>query len=121
MKSIDWSTIDTYPSFAICDTINDVEKEKKCFEETLLRHLQHSINKYDIKPEGNDEDTLFLFIEVTKQGEFLLKNSDDLKEYKNLKNWWKEVQDSLPKAYAGQKRGVPVKVNFKIPIVLSQQ
>ncbi len=122
VKLVDWSDVDTYPSFKTCDSETEKLAQQACFQQSIFAAIQQELYQEGIDTYHQVQDTLKLFIEVNHQGTLtvsdILVDSLTLKKIPALKsvilNGIQQMQPPAP-AY---KRGVPVTVKCILPFVI---
>jgi hypothetical protein len=122
LSKINWKTIDKYPYSPICDSVLDNE-QKVCFENYLSQEIQ---NKLDTITSSTRHlipvDTVEIVVTI---------NRDDTVEFNpNYKNITSKLDtlklDSIisrklinfPTIKAATKKGIKVKTQFKIPLII---
>ncbi len=125
LKTIDWKDVDQYPSFSDCSSITDKKLQKNCFETTLSNHLYQSISRRKIIASHTINDTVFLGFSISNKGELSVNNikMDSLvrNEIPLLETWIFQSIDSLSPIAPAHKRGIPVKTEFTLPIIIKTQ
>ncbi|SHJ88784.1 hypothetical protein [Pseudozobellia thermophila] len=122
---IDWDDVDKYPLFEVCDETVDKDEQKACFTKTLLDYLSHSLQRSELVLEEEVADTLYVDFLMDDLGAITLTEIHGAEGTRNFeavfKNHIQSGLDSLPTIKPALKRGIPVKVKFRVPIVLSPQ
>lgn len=125
LEKIDWSKVDTYPSVESCDSLTDNQAKKDCFFSYVTQNLQLRLNADTIQGNFDQLDTLKILVTVQANStiDFQLYEIPD-----SLKGLTKTIDDILHKqsqdfstVHPALKRGVPVKSQFVVPVVLSKQ
>ncbi len=119
---IDFNSIDSFPLFPACDSIPSEEKQKICSQIKLSEHIYASLKAHQFITENNVNDTIFIKLEVSKNGEVSLvhiKSSTLIQqEIPELDSLIMDGIKTLPILKPGIKRGMPVKTAFSLPIIL---
>lgn len=123
LKSIDWNKVDTYPSIAECDSLTDPELRKQCFFEYLSSAIQQKLNVdtpfNKLYPEI---DTIQVKVTVSPDAtiEFEPQFPQDSVAYDKIKidSILHARLTDLPKINPASKRGIPVKTQFILPVIL---
>ena len=122
----EWSKIDTTmveepPLFKSCETASE-EDQDICFAKTLHRHLSSVFEDQTIATKENLNDTIWLSILIDKNDQILLEDFEippylttQIPDFKELIN---ERVESLPYLKSATKRGKPVNVRYRLPIVV---
>lgn len=121
LKAINWKEVDEFPSFTKCDSVkNKVEKEN-CFFEYLTQLIQARLS-YDTLPVLYPQlDTIDVKVTVlpnaTMQFEPQLNDSISYDKPK-IDSILRARLVGFPKVIPAIKRGVPVKTQFILPVIL---
>ncbi len=123
LQSIDWNKVDTYPSIAECDSLTNVELRKQCFFEYLSSTIQQKLNVdtpfNKLYPEI---DTIQVKVTVLPDAtiEFEPQFPQDTVTYDKIKidSILRVRLVDLPKINPAIKRGIPVKTQFILPVIL---
>ncbi len=122
LKSIDWKDVDQYPAFAQCEAYSEKLAQKSCFENTLSSRIHEFINTKKVSAARPLNDTVKLKFSVTKEADLsVLKiQMDSLlrTEFPLLEEWISESIDSIEVVAPAYKRGIPIKTQFTLPIVI---
>ncbi len=125
LKTIDWKDVDQYPAFSACTSYTEKEAQKNCFTNTLTSHLYQSINQRNIVVHHDVKDTIKLSLEVDTTGRLQLTtvamDSIMSADFPQLKQWLLESIDSLQPVAPAYKRGIPVKTQFTLPVIIQTQ
>jgi hypothetical protein len=122
MEAIDWKDVDRYPSFSNCDNILEKPEQKDCFINTVSSQLYRSINHEGMVATREVYDTVKVNFEVSSSGQLsILEIKMDTvlqKEFPDLEIWLLQSIDSLQPVAPAYKRGIPVKTQFTLPVVI---
>ncbi len=122
MEAIDWKDVDRYPSFSNCDNILEKPEQKDCFINTISSQLYKSISHEGMIAKREVYDTVKVNFEVSSSGQIsILEIKMDTvlqKEFPNLENWLLQSIDSLQPVAPAYKRGIPVKTQFTLPVII---
>lgn len=117
---VDKSTVDVFPSFAICDSIIDKEKKTNCFRETIHKEITLSLGEEEIKVKKPVDEIVEVVITVHSDHQLSLKS---LKASEELISMIPDIEErikrsvqKLPKVHAAIKRGIPVTSEYTLPI-----
>lgn len=117
---VDFTSVDTYPSFKACDSLIDKTKKANCFRNTIHQRIGEELQKHKLTIKDSINETVFVDLIINAKGEIIfkeLKSSEKIK--KELPELEKLVQvsiENLPKTYAAIKRGIPVTTAYQLPI-----
>ncbi|AUC74377.1 hypothetical protein [Olleya sp. Bg11-27] len=122
LKTFNWSEIDNYPSFSVCESLQFKHDIKDCFETTLANHISERLQSQAIIVSQDVNDTIMLSFLISETGELEINaieiDSITTHEIPNLKASIVESLNTLPKILPAVKRGQHVKTQFKLPIIL---
>lgn len=122
MEAIDWKDVDRYPSFSNCDNILEKPEQKDCFINTISSQLYRSVNHEGMVATREVYDTVKVNFEVSSSGQLsILEIKIDTllkKEFPNLEMWLLQSIDSLQPVAPAYKRGIPVKTQFTLPVII---
>lgn len=120
---VDFSSVDTFPSFPVCDSIIDKQKKADCFRETIHRKIGEELKKHQFTIENAIEEVVFVDLVINAKGEFIL---DSIKSSSNIKKQLPTLDSvlkvsvlNLPKIFPANKRGIPVTTKYRLPIEIS--
>lgn len=124
-KTIDLKNVDRYPAFASCDTLSEKQKQKDCFEGELAFQLQQSMAAQGVRAVRDINDTIVLSFSISEKATItiLTMQMDSLlqQEFPHLKDSLKYSMDALQLVAPAYKRGIPVKTQFTVPIVVTTE
>lgn len=123
LKAMDWSDIDTYPSFPSCDGIMEKQEQRNCFESVILTSIRDkwALGNWVVSHAFND--TLILHLEVDTTGRIiaapivldsLLKST-----LPKMDSLLLEAINTLQRPAPAYKRGIPVRSKFTLPVVIN--
>lgn len=122
MQAIDWKEVDQYPVFENCKTSFEKTDQKECFVSTISYQLYQSISDKNLVAVRKVYDTILVDFEVSKKGDLTIMqielDSVLQKEYPSLKQWILNSIDSLELIAPAYKRGIPVNMQFSLPVVI---
>lgn len=119
---IDYSSVDVYPLFSECQEIDNKQAQKSCFESALTELLAeklHSID-YQVKETVNDSSYVDLLINSNGKARVSAINSPTIikDNLPQLDSIIKQSVDELPIVKPALKRGIPVKSQYKLAVVV---
>lgn len=122
IETINWKDIDQYPSFSSCENLMDKPAQKECFISTISSHLYQDISTKDMIAVREVYDTIKVKFEVGVSGRLSILEIkiDSLldKEFPTLENVILQSIDSLQPIAPAYKRGIPVKTQFILPVIV---
>lgn len=123
LQSIDWKKVDELPSIATCDSITDKQARQQCFFDVLSATIQEKLNSDTLKTAHQPTDTLMVLVTINPDAtvEFEPQSSPDSTAYPiNLDSILHARLDDFPKVKPAIKRGIPVKTQFVLPVVIQK-
>lgn len=121
METINWDTVDQYPSFSVCDTVAETEM-KRCFQQTLTNHIYESLSKHEFTVTEAIDDTIQVTLLIKNDGKIQIENIAAAEvihvKLPKLEHLLRESITTLPLAAPAHKRGIPVTTKFKLPIII---
>jgi hypothetical protein len=122
IKTIDWKEVDRYPSFSNCENTLEKPAQQDCFINTISSQVYKSLNHEGIVATREIYDTIKVNFEVSSTGvlSIIEIKIDTLlqKEFPNLDAWLLQSIDSLNPVAPAYKRGIPVKTQFTLPVII---
>lgn len=121
LKAINWNQVDEYPSFAQCDSLADPKANQACFFDYLTQLIQARLGADTLSMIYPDLDTIPLKVTVMPNATFTFEPqiSDTVVYNKVLiDSVFKARLVGFPKVNPAIKRGLPVKTQFVLPVVL---
>jgi hypothetical protein len=125
LKTIDWNDVDQYPAFPNCTDLIDKEEQKRCFSDEIRNALSGIKSETTIGLDDSFIDTIWVRLHVSETSELSVTEieMDSLLTtyFPNFKSEVKRRIDSLHLVEPANKKGVPVKTEFSLPIVIQAQ
>lgn len=125
MKEINWDEVDEYPSVADCEQLTDEQQRKQCFFDFLTATIQQKLAIDTLSTLFPQLDTIEVKVTVLPNAmlEFEPQFPKDSVAYDTIKI------DSIlharlidfPKVNPAIKRGIPVKTQFVLPVIIKQE
>lgn len=125
MKEINWNEVDEYPSVADCEKLKDVAQRKKCFFEFLTAAIQQKLAVDTLSSMFPQLDTIEVKVTVFPNStmQFEPQFPKDSVAYDTIKI------DSIlharlvdfPKVNPAIKRGIPVRTQFVLPVIIKTE
>jgi hypothetical protein len=125
MREINWSEVDEYPSVSDCEKLKDEAQRKQCFFEFLTSTIQQKLSVDTLSSMFPQLDTIEVKVTVNPNAsmEFEPQFPKDSVAYDTIKI------DSIlhvrlvdfPKINPAIKRGIPVKTQFILPVIIKQE
>lgn len=119
LKTIDFSEVTTYPSTQLCDSISDKTLKKDCFFEYISQVIQAKFDEQESTVYTRDKDTLNVLVTVNYHGEINIQAPTTALDKTMFDSLFAIQSAEFPKIYPATKEGVPVSVQFELPVVLT--
>lgn len=121
LKAINWKQVDEFPSFTNCDSVQDKAQKKQCFFDYLTQLIQEKLSVDTLSVLYPQLDTInvkvTVFANSTMQFEPQLNDSLSYNAPKIDSILHARLVD-FPKVNPAIKRGIPVKTQFVLPVIL---
>jgi hypothetical protein len=125
LKTINWNEVDQYPVFASCEQITEKNEQKDCFSDVLIGSLSQAAWNSAIGINQDIHDTIWLRIDVSETAEMKVReiqiDSTLLRAYPLMKQALLDRIDSVKLIAPAYKRGIPVRTEFSLPIVVETE
>lgn len=122
LKKINWSEVDQYPSIFQCDTIQDNEVQKQCFFDNLIQIIQERIGIDTIQMMYPKADTIDVKVTInadsTLQFEAQQPKDSITYDFVKIDSILKNRLSDFPKVEPAIKRGIKVKTQFIVPVII---
>lgn len=122
LKSINWKEVDEYPSVVDCDKIDDKKQRQQCFFEVLTQLIQEKLCNDTLAMLYPELDTIEVKVTVFPNAtmKFEPQFPKDSVAYDKIKidSILKARLVDFPKINPAIKRGLPVKTQFILPVIL---
>jgi hypothetical protein len=125
LKSINWKEVDEYPSVVDCEKISEKKQRQQCFFETMSQLIQQKLDIDTLSILYPQLDTIAVKVTVFPNAtmKFEPQFPKDSVAYDTIKI------DSIlharlvdfPKINPALKRGLPVKTQFILPVILKEK
>lgn len=122
LKEINWEEVDEYPSVLECEKLSDEKQRKQCFFEFLTSTIQQKLNTDTLSILYPELDTIEVKITVNSDATMLFEPlfPKDSVTYDKIKidSIIRARLIDLPKINPALKRGIPVRTQFILPVIL---
>ncbi len=123
LKKINFSQVDEFPSVAACDTLKDAQTRKLCFFDYLTVAIQEKLSIDTLAILYPEIDTIQVKVTVYPDSrlEFEPQFPSDSLAYDKIKidSILRNRLKDFPKINPALKRGIPVKTQFILPVILN--
>ena len=117
---VNFSSVDTSPSFKVCDSIIDKQKKTNCFRTTIHQKIGAELQKHQFVIRDSISEIVYVDLLITSKGKIVLEAMDSSEEIKiqlpKLDSVLRISVDKIPNVYAAIKRGIPVTTKYRLPI-----
>ncbi len=125
LQKINWNQVDEYPSLLSCDSLHNLEQQKHCFFQTISQEIKQKINADSLAKVYKKLDTIHFKVTVypNKIAQIQVEKLSDTSKinapklnvilHKKLKTF------SLIEP--ATKRGVKVKTQFILPVIIKKK
>ena len=114
-ENIPFISIEHVPTFPGCEK-GDNEKKRKCMSDKITKHVQRRFDK-DLAGELGltGVQKIYVMFKISKTGEII--GVESRAPHQRLQEEAERVINLLPKMKPGKQRGVPVNVQYSLPII----
>lgn len=125
IKEINWNEVDEYPSFVDCDKLSDENKRKQCFFEFMTATIQLKLSIDTLAVLYPELDTIEVKVTINPDAtiDFEPQFQKDSVAYDTIKidSILKIKLKDFPKINPALKRGLPVKTQFVLPVIIKSE
>lgn len=124
LMAIDWNDVDQYPLFEGCDEMAQKTEQRNCFEQEMLKRFVKAFSDTVYEVDERLKDTLFVDFEVDEDG---FVNIIEIGENAAIEELVPGFRDEVRSRFSdltvipAHKRGINVKIKFRLPIVLDTE
>lgn len=119
---IDYTSVDVYPIFSDCENYAETDSQKRCFETSITEKLAEILSKNEliVTNEVNDTTSIDILIDSTGKASLMTINSPAsiVQELPNLESVIREGINQLPTMKPALKRGMFVKSQYRLVIIV---
>ena len=117
---VNFSSVDTSPSFKVCDSIIDKQKKSDCFRTTIHQKIGMELHKHEFSLKNPISEIVYVDLLINSKGKIILEtieSSENMKiQLPKLAAILKVSVASIPSIYPAIKRGIPVTTKYRLPI-----
>ncbi|WP_264520330.1 hypothetical protein [Flavobacterium sp. N1994] len=125
LKEINWKEVDEYPSVADCEKLSDATQRKQCFFEFLTATIQEKLAVDTLSTLFPKLDTIEVKVTVFPNAtlQFEPQFPKDSVAYDTIKidSILRARLVDFPKVNPAIKRGIPVKTQFVLPVIVKSE
>ncbi|KQC30150.1 hypothetical protein [Flagellimonas eckloniae] len=122
LLAIDWNDVDQYPLFDNCDETAAKQAQRDCFQSEILNHFSQALDSLQFQVDTDLNDTLYVDFLVDEHGFITVLNIEENPNILNeIEEFNAEVTSRLRDLTVAPalKRGTPVSLRFRLPIVVN--
>jgi hypothetical protein len=124
IKEINWNEVDAYPSVLDCEKLNDKQLRKQCFFDFLTTTIEEKLAIDSLQSTHPKRDTIEVKVTVFPDARvrFEPQFPNDSLAYDTIKidSILQARLINFPKINPALKRGIPVKTQFVLPVIIKQ-
>ena len=117
---IDFSSVNSFPSFKACDSLVEDSEKETCFRKTIHQKIGKELAKHTIRVKNSIDATAMVKLQINTKGKIYfikVESTANLqKELPQLDSILKVSIAKLPNLYPAIKRGVPITTEYSLPI-----
>ena len=123
LQNIDWTDVDEFPSVAECDSLPNKEVRRICFIDYLIKAIQDRMASDTITIRYPQLDTINVKVTVFPDSTVIFEPEigDNVYKPQLIDSLIRSRLADFPKVSPALKRGMPVKTQFKLPVILNIQ
>ncbi|MCP1995367.1 hypothetical protein [Flavobacterium sp. HSC-61S13] len=125
LEKIDWTQVDAYPSVELCDSLLNESQRKQCFFDYMTIHLQEKLMLDSLTSKHPKIDTIEIRITVFPDAHVIFEPvyvSDSLKfRSREIDSLLQVRLVDFPEISPAIKRGIPVKTQFVLPLIIKEE
>jgi hypothetical protein len=122
LKTINWKEVDEYPSFVDCDKLDNKTERQRCFFEYLTELIQQKLSSDTLSILYPELDTIEVKVTIFPNAKMKFEPQfpKDSVAYNAIKidSILNARLVNFPKVNPAIKRGIPVKTQFILPVIL---
>lgn len=122
LKSINWKEVDEFPSVVECDKIDNKKQRQQCFFEIMTQLIQQKLSSDTLAILYPELDTIEVKVTIFPNAtmKFEPQFPKDSVAYDTVKidSILRARLVDFPKVNPAIKRGIPVKTQFILPVIL---
>jgi hypothetical protein len=121
IKAINWSQVDEFPTITNCDTVVNATERQNCFIQNLSQLIQQKLDTTKTAIINPKSDTIQVKVTVSADATLQFETQlSESKSYNKIKidSILKARLIDFPQIKPAIKRGIPVKAQFILPVIL---
>ena len=117
---VDFSSVDSYPTFNNCNDLIEKEEKSFCFRETIYQKIGEELDKIQLESNDSLKETVLVKLRINSKGTFTIDSivsSEKIKIiFPKLDSILYQSIAGLPNVFPAIKRGIPVTTVYELPI-----
>jgi hypothetical protein len=117
---VNFSSVDTSPSFKECDSIIDKHQKSNCFRTTIHQKIGAELQKHQFIIRDSISEIVYVDLLINSKGKIVIEamaSSEEMRiQLPELDSVLRISVDKIPNVYAAIKRGIPVTTKYRLPI-----
>lgn len=117
---VDFTSVDTSPSFQECDSIIDKAKKSDCFRTTIHQKIGEDLQKHKLSIKDSINETVLVDLIINNEGKIIfdgLQSSEKIKtEIPELDSLIQKSVANLPTIFPAIKQRYKVTTQYQLPI-----
>ncbi len=117
IQTIDWKKVDEFPTIITCDSVSDKTQNQECFINTLSALIQQKLDADKPKLPFAKFDTIAVQVSILPNAALQFETQQQADNEK-IDSILKAKLVDFPTIKPAIKRGIPVKTQFTLPVIL---
>jgi hypothetical protein len=117
IQTIDWKKVDEFPTIITCDSFSDKTQNQDCFINTLSALIQQKLDADKPKIQYAKLDTIAVQVSILPNSTLQFETQQQADNDK-IDSILKAKLVDFPTIKPAIKRGIPVKTQFTLPVIL---
>lgn len=123
LLAIDWNDVDQYPLFEDCDETASKDAQQECFQNVITEYFSEALSELKFEVRNDMNDTVYIDFLIDEHGFISVLNVEEktavLNEISDFNSKISEQLNDLTTVAPALKRGNPVSLRFRLPLVLN--
>jgi len=123
LMAINWNDVDQFPVFGDCEETLPKMALRNCFEESMVTYLSNMLDGLTWEVEQPLNDSAYVDFLVDEDGFITMtevsSSENIIAHIPNFNSTLRERLKNLNSAAPALKRNIPVKLKFRLPIILN--
>lgn len=126
LKKINWEEVDEFPSVLQCDTLKNAEIKRQCFFDYIAQTIQERIGLDTFRFEYPEIDTINVKVTINPDSSLQFEtqyfnDSIPTVEKRKIDSILTSRLADFPKVEPAIKRGIKVKSQFVLPVIIKME